>query len=446
MVAIVPAGAVQGAKTYQLDSAQAGGSHQRVKVEVEVEGELKLNSDGTEVKHLQLKVNAELEYVERTLEVGPPQASARVARSYDKAQAKIRLRDTDLANTLRDDRRLIVSQSSETAATSFSPLGPLTRDELELIDVPGSGLTLSALLPEKAMEIGDTWQAADWAVARLLGLEAINQHDVTLELTEVKDDLAIITLAGKVAGAIGGVSSEIELKGKLNFDLKQRWVTWLALAFQENRAIGHAQPGFKVLTQVRMVAAPIEAEAGVSDQTITGFPIKAAGGTTLIDFHADSAGYALIHDRRWNVMLDRHDATILRLVDRGDLIAQCNISRLPPLADGKQLALEGFEADVKRALGKNFGQVVEAAQDVSPEGIRTLRVIVSGTASELPIQWSYYHLSDDAGHRAALVFTLEGSLVERFPQIDRELIGGFRFLAEKDPTPAKAESETAAKP
>ena len=137
-------------------------------------------------------------------------------------------------------------------------------------------------------------------------------------------------------------------------------------------------------------------------------------------------------------MVDRHDATILRMVDRGDLIAQCNISRLPQLAKGEQLTLEAFQEDVKKTLGKNFSQIVEAGQDVSDNGLRTLRVIVSGTTADLPIQWSYYHLSDDAGNRAALVFTIEGSLVERFAQIDRELIAAFRFQAGKQPTPAES--------
>jgi hypothetical protein len=100
------------------------------------------------------------------------------------------------------------------------------------------------------------------------------------------------------------------------------------------------------------------------------------------------------------------------------------------------MALEAFQDDVKKTLGKNFGQVVEASQEAIDGGIRSLRVVVSGTASELPIQWMYYHLSDDAGNRLALVFTIEGSLAPKYPQIDRELVTGARFVAAKQPTPA----------
>ena len=40
-------------------------------------------------------------------------------------------------------------------------------------------------------------------------------------------------------------------------------------------------------------------------------------------------------------MLERGDLTVLRLVDRGDLIAQCNITPLAPLAKDQQLSMEG---------------------------------------------------------------------------------------------------------
>jgi hypothetical protein len=63
-------------------------------------------------------------------------------------------------------------------------------------------------------------------------------------------------------------------------------------------------------------------------------------------------------------------------------------------------------------------------------------VTVSGAVGELPIQWTYYHAFDNKGHRASLVFTIEGNLVERFAQIDRELVSGFRFLPDQQPTPA----------
>jgi hypothetical protein len=296
-------------------------------------------------------------------------------------------------------------------------------------------------LPNRNLTIGGEWKLDDAVVSRLLNLEAITEQSLALSLDSVKENVAICSVEGKVAGAVGGVSSDIELKGKLNFDLGRRAVTWLALGIKESRAIGHAQPGFDVTTKLRMVAAPCQAAVEVADKSLAGLTTTADHGRTLLEYTADDAGFALTHDRRWHVMVDRHDLTVLRFVDRGDLIGQCNISPRPPLGKDQELTLEGFQHEVKTALGQNFGQVVEAAQEAGSGNITIQRVVVSGTAGELPIQWTYYHLFDQTGRRAALVFTIEGKLLERFGQIDRELIGGFAFQAGKQPTPAAKNPE-----
>jgi hypothetical protein len=409
-----------------------------VRALVEVEGKLKLNPDGQEVKHLPLKVAAELQYAERVLSESKQWSEVRLVRSYQVAKAKIQLRESEIANELRDDRRIVLVESGFKEVVHSSPLGPLTREELELVEAPASGLALEALLPTRAVKIGDSWPLVDATVARLLGLEAVSQQNTSCKLDSVKDNIAVVSLEGKIAGAIGGVSSDIELKGKLNFDIRQRAVTWLTLAYKENRAIGHAQPGFEVLTSVKIVAAPAQTPAELSDKSLAGLPLKRTSGQTLIDLTSEVGGFQLVHDRRWQVMAEQHDLTILRLIDRGDLIAQCNVSRLPALPKGEQLSLDGFQEDVKRTLGKSFGQLVEGSEEANDAGIRVLRVVASGTTNELPIQWMYYHLSDDQGHRTALVFTIESNLLDRFAKIDRELIAGFRFLPDKQPTLAPA--------
>jgi hypothetical protein len=157
----------------------------------------------------------------------------------------------------------------------------------------------------------------------------------------------------------------------------------------------------------------------------------------LLSFQAEKSGFRLIHDRRWRSMLDRRDLCVFRFVDRGDLIAQCNISELPQAEAGKQLSLEAFQADVQRSLGDSFREIVEASRSTTEDGKQVLRVLVAGTASEIPIHWIYYHLSDDEGRRAAIAFTLEAKLVERFAEADRTLIETFQFTDQPKPEEAR---------
>jgi hypothetical protein len=419
---------------------------QQVHTVVEVEGKLAINTDGKSVRQLPMAAKAELRFSEKFL---PSRADAgvRTIRHYSAADAKIRIQESDIEQTLRPERRLIATAATDTA-NLYSISGPLTREELELIDTVGSSTALDLLLPRASIEMEGTWKLADSTIARLLCLEAVGHQDVVATLKKVEDGLAMIELAGKVSGAVGGVSTELELEGKVNFHLEAKCVTWLALQYDEKRDIGHAQPGYDATIRVRVQAEPIQSSPELTDPSLPGLLAKDQAGQSLLEFKAEKAGVAFLHDRRWSVMVDRFDTVILRLIDRGDLIAQCNITRLPALEKGKQMALAEFQRDVEQTLAKNKAQIVEAAQTQNDEGLRVLRIVVSGAASELPIQWVYYHLSDASGQRASLVFTMDARLVERFAQIDRELVENLELSPSlldetKEPTPAAAAGKSA---
>ena len=431
------------AETYDLTSAVKPGQSQTVRTAVEVKGDLKLNSDGKEVTTVPMLVQADLQYTERFLAI-KTDGTLKAARHYGVAEAKIQIKSTEMKQSLRNERRLLVIQHKGEDATLFSPIGPLTREELELVDAPGSSTVLAAILPAKKTAIGDGWKLNNQTVARLLGLEAVSEQDVVAKLTKVEDSLAIFSLDGRITGAVGGVSSEIDLHAKANFDLKKKSVTWLAMQYQEKRAIGHAQPGYDATIRVRTVAEPTAGTPELANDALSKLALEAKLEQTLIEFQAEKAGINLAHDRRWRVMVDRMDIAILRFIDRGDLIAQCNINRLAPLPKDQPLTLTAFQKSVEATLAKNSGEILEAAQETTKDGGKVLRVTVAGSASEIPIQWFYYHLTDAQNRRASLVITLESKLLERYPALDRELISGLLLLdtpstanEEKEPTPAK---------
>ncbi len=422
------------AETFRL-AADAGQSLQ-VRSVIDIEGELKTNADGKEVQRLPVTVAAEQLYLERPL----PMTGGAV-RYYRESKADIELGKAKVSELLREDRRHLVLFPSDDRPQLYSPLGPLSREELELVETPAALIQLIELLPDREVELGDDWAVSDETLARLLCLEVIHKQDVSCKLAKVENGVATVSLSGKASGAIEGVSSDVELIAKYNFDLSKKVITWLALAIRENRAIGHAQPGFETVTKVRLVAAPVSSPVELSDKSLAGLSLQPGSGDTFLELRSAKGGYELLHDRRWRVMVDRHDVAVMRLIDRGDLIAQCNVARLQKLPAGEQLTVHGFQEDVKKTLGKNFGQIVEASEQVNDSGIHVLRVVASGNASDLPIQWTYYHLANEKGERASIVLTIEASLVERFAAVDRELISGFRFLEQSDKSATPAAEE-----
>jgi hypothetical protein len=66
-----------------------------------------------------------------------------------------------------------------------------------------------------------------------------------------------------------------------------------------------------------------------------------------------------------------------------------------------------------------------------------LHAVALGAVAEVPITWHYYLLIDESGRRAAISFTMEDSLADRFLAADRMLLDEFRF----DPPPTRTASQ-----
>jgi hypothetical protein len=422
-----PAGAADA--TYLLQSGCQTGHLASVKAHLEVGGEVILADKGKPVR-LPMSVVATLNYDERLLDWSTqPKGTRRSLRHYGDIDATIKIEKGGVQPTLRDSRRLIALSTADGQTTLFSPSGPLTSDEYELLDIPANSLWVELLLPdEEAVPVGHTWKTADETLAALLGLDAISQNEVQSVLSEVKGDVAEVSIAGGVSGAVGGVSSDIDLKGKYHFDLKQHRITWLTIAVKEKRSVGHVGPGLDVVAKLTLDIVPLEKSEHLDDDAIAGLTLKPRPGETDIAYESPQSGIRFTHDRNWHVTGQDGETVVLRRVERGDLLAQCNVTAAAKAEGDKPITLVEFQRQVETALGKNFGQFTRASESKNRGGYRVLRAVVTGTTSEVPVEWIYYLISDGAGRRTALTFTMEGSVAERFHDADRPLIDSFEFI------------------
>ncbi len=412
----------------------------RVEVALQVGGDLKLVTDG-QPKQLPMSVVANLKYDERLLATDGARPT-RSVRYYDDARAVIKVDKggekpaLDAAHCL-----IVVEKALKRAAVLYCPASPLNRDELDLIDVPGNSLLIDQLLPAEAVALGQTWKLSDQALCELLGLEAVSWTDVESVLGEVIDGVAQISSAGSLSGAVGGVSTEIELKAKYRFDLKLQRVTYLAMLIKEKRAVGHTGPGLDTVAKLIVTFSPMGSSQHLTEAALATVPEKFTTEASMLSHTGMAGGFRFQYDRRWYLTSEDPKLAVLRLLDRGELVAQCNISSL---AAGKKASanLAEFQQDVKESLGKNFGQFVGATQGVNDTGYTVFRVVAQGVVSQLPIEWIYYLISDGKGQRVTLAFTFEQDLEERFAQADRVLVSQLRLTDSPTPTAAKPPAQS----
>lgn len=409
---------------------------QAVTVELDVTGSLKIPTTGKETSTVPLKVRGDLVYDEQRAPCDD-ETKTRGIRYYQKAEASIRVGEQVTPSKLGDERRLIAVYCEGATCTLACPHGPLSRDELDLLDVQGNTLGLAGLLPDREVKVGESWELSSEALCQLLGLEAINQSDVRGTLRKVAARDATIEMAGTIDGAVGAVATTIKLRGTYRFDLEDRRIRQLTAQIEEKRAPGVAEPGFEVEAKLAITISPRASSDHLTPEALETVASEQEGDQTPLVFIADRAHFEMLHDRRWRVISDRSDLTILRLVDHGDMVAQCNVSRLSSLAAGKRVPLATFQSDVERALSKNFGQVAGTNEE-HIEGSQILTVVAGGTSNDVPITWHYYHVTDSEGRRAVFVFTMEAKMAERFGGADQMLIRTLRMADDAKASQTKA--------
>jgi hypothetical protein len=224
-------------------------------------------------------------------------------------------------------------------------------------------------------------------------------------------------------------------------------VTWLALLVKEKRSIGHVSAGLDVVAKLEMAIRPIETSAALDDPRVAALDLTPTSESERLLYTAPDQSFVIEYDRQWHIMNETSNMLAMRLVDRGELLAQCNVSPLAKSEPNSAIELGKFQDDIRRSLGKNFGQFIHASEHASSTGMRMLCAVASGEVEGLAIQWNYYHISDRDGHQAVVAFTVESELASQLGERDRALVEGLRFTSPamttaSQPTEAPARSSS----
>lgn len=417
----------QAADSLAALSRQKIGDSVKVEALLEVGGDFNLKEQGLP-RTMKMSVVGRMGYVERLLQSDDKTTALLTARRYETAEAVIKIDKGGTKPLLRNDRRLIGVSITPTDSMVFSPEGPLTREELDLIDIPANSAIVDRLLPGRDVRIGDRWQHSDGLLGLLLGLDAVSNSEVYSQLLSFDGVVARLEFAGPVHGAIHGVATDIQLKGRYKFDAAAGRITWLAMLVEEQRSIGHVGPGADVTSRLQMTIAPAEPSVELTDESVAGGAWNPAQAFTDLEYRSTQGGFKLLHGRHWHVMNDTREAVAMRLVERGDLVAQCNVSALPKTDPGKHLPIERFQQDIQAVLDKNFGQFVQASERTSPHGHILYRVVAAGLVNELPIQWIYYLVADREGRQVVLAFTVEAEQLPQLAESDQAIAESLEFI------------------
>ncbi|GIW94016.1 MAG: hypothetical protein KatS3mg110_2057 [Pirellulaceae bacterium] len=390
------------------------------------------------------------ERVDRLVETGlekQPETDAapllHAARWYEQASARYRLAGKERSAQLAQERRLVILDRIGGRLRAYSPWEPLPREELDLLDLPFPTFALDALFPAGVVRIGESWDVPSAALVQCLPMDEVTSTDVQGKWVRSENGLALVEWNGTVAGRAEGAASRIQIQARGNVGLDDKVLRWLAVSIVEKRDIGEVQPGLEITARVRIVAQPPAAGQEPEEVAATLPEPLPEQAVLLVRTDNPRGRWSLLHDPAWRVVVERYDLTILRRFESSQLVAQLIATSLPDSPKDKQLSPTAFQQEILSALRPYSGQILETTEGVNRNQVRVLRASAVGLVGERSMQWYFYHLSDDEGHRASLVFTVESDKLEAFGESDRVIVETFAF-GDGEPataTPAAAGSD-----
>ena len=414
-----------------LRPSEHAGESTRVVVELKAEGLFKTGTaaKGGEAKPQALKIETRLEFVEKLLAVDKDGTPARAIRRIERAGAAINGEVRAMSATVRPEVVTLVAERKDGLVVVVSPGGPLTRAELEVVQGPGDPLALAALLPAAGVSRGESWTVGNDAARSLSGYDTLDDNALKATLESIDDARAVVRLKGQVRGSYLGGPGTIAIDGSFSFDRPAGRVESLAVERTEARKEGPIEAALDMKSTLKVTRRGVEAPSELSDANLAGIPTEVDDARTLLVFRSPDGKYQLVHDRDWHIEWDGEKQAILKRLDKGRFVAQCNLSAGPNAGRGRHEDPVRLRDDIKTAVGPRFVELVgEGVVDGAPAGGYRYKVAVRGREGKTDVLWYYYLIAGPRGDQVLAIFTLGPEQQERFGDQDLRLIGSFEWL------------------
>ncbi len=400
-----------------------------VKTKVDVSGTFETPVGNNKTKSLSMKSTAQFDYLERRLS-----GSGRDARSFRSIRyfqgqpgATTTVDNRVTAIRLADHLRVIVAEGRREGLLLYSPNQLMRRADLDLLTMPADGLALLALLPPKAVEPGDEWSVGTWVPQMLLGVEAVVKSDMKCKLAQVTGGLARVEVNASVEGAVNGSGTNITLAGHFQFNVADQHIASWQFEQNETRTVGTVNPGMKIKAVVTGQRESSNKYGPLNDTTIASLPLEPSAAQLQLIYVAPWKT-RFIHDRGWHVFHQTQQVSIMRLLDKGALVAQLNLSPIEKVAAGSHTAPSQFVSDISTSLGSQLKSIASQEQVQVGDSRFLYRVHAKGVIGKRGMNWLYFLCAAPSGQQVSMVFTLEDAAMEKLNKRDSQIASTLTFL------------------
>ena len=132
-------------------------------------------------------------------------------------------------------------------------------------------------------------------------------------------------------------------------------------------------------------------------------PVEPNPGHLLLSFGDAKGRWELLHDRSWHVVAQTEQHTVLRMLERGELVAQMNVIPWEKAKPGQHLAPEDLRKHIEGSPGFTVDQTLQADEVPDDEKRWIYRVSVVGQSDEIQVLQNYYAVAGPGGDQVVLM-------------------------------------------
>jgi len=358
IILCVVSGALNAQELFKLNEEFKPDQAVKVDVFVRLDGKLSVPMEkGKEPQLIQISGKSRVVYEERLL-ASEESAGLKTVRAY---------RDVDFQRTvgsskqdagIRQSVRRMVVIKTENRRAPFSPDGPLTWGEIDVVRTDVfNPVVIPGLLPNIAVRKGQTWKATAAAVAELTDMEKVESGEIILELegvTEIdKKRVARLAISGTIRGVNEDGPNQQKLEGHAFFDLDSNLLSYLSvrgtheLQDGKGQTVGRVEGQF-VMRRSRRDQVPPD----LSDASLKDFDLKPTVENTLLLYDNPQLCVRFLYPRGWRVgVVQGRQVTIDHARGAGVFITVESTSRTPTAEDYQKEVSEFLQKQKKATIG-----------------------------------------------------------------------------------------------
>ena len=301
--------------------------------------------------------------------------------------------------------RLMQVYGTDAAVCHLSPDVRLTRQQVDLLQMPCDPLVTTALLPNRPLkDVTEKWNTDPWVLPLMFGMEAAVSQSAACQISALTESTATVRMQLKADGAVNGSASEIQLTGTYTFDRINSLITSLEATLTEKRSPGTVSPGLDITANVTW-------KQQFSDQAEdlpTILPETTPSESRLLLTLVTPWRLTMLHSREWHLFHETADLIMLRLLRNGSLIGQCNIAPSLAVPPGEFTPDEQFRSEVQQAVATRQASIASSniVEDLNGWRIHTLRS--ESPAEKNTIHWDYHLCSHSSGQQFLIIFSHTG--------------------------------------